>query len=141
MAKRKGIHDYYLELQVIDRHVKDIQSQVQSLEEQIMELKYVIQSISDIKSAKKGSRFLMPLSSGIFAEADLASNRELLVNVGANVVVRKSYGDVAKMMEKQIEELNAMKKQLQDAMQRLVQDAIAIDAEISRLAEEKKQAD
>ncbi len=122
---------HYLELQVIDKHVKEIQQQIGSLDDQRIELAVIKQNILDLGKTKKGSKMLVPLNNGIFAEADLSDTESLLVNVGAGVVVKKSVEDTARMMDDQTIEITGMRTNLESTLQKLVTQAMEIEKKIS----------
>ena len=47
-------------------------------------------SLDDFSSLKKDSETLTTIANGIFAKSKITDTKELLVNVGSNVVVKKS---------------------------------------------------
>jgi len=135
MAKKEAIQDYLIELKAIDRHIKELQQQVESLEEQGMELAYIRQSIDELAQAPAGEALLVPLSNGIFAKARLEDKDHLLVNVGANVVVKKTFSETKAMMEGQSAELQKMRKTLESSIHKLVARAMEIDQMMSAMGD------
>src|SRR3989338_2449099 len=87
--KQKEMQEKYIELQLLDQQIKQMQKQIQLVEQQVMELSSVKQSLDEIKNIEKGTEVLAPLSSGIFAKAEIKDIDKLLVNVGADVVIEK----------------------------------------------------
>ena len=86
---QKELQKMYLELQLLDEQMKQIQKQITMLDEQLVELNNTIQALDDFNKTSVGSNILVPLSPGVFANAELKDNKELLVNVGSNIVVKK----------------------------------------------------
>lgn len=129
-AKEEQMQRFLIELQIIDSHVKEIQKQIANLDEQMIELAVIKHNIKELEKTKKGTRMLVPLNNGIFAQADLANTKDLLVNVGGGAVVRKSFEDTAKMMDDQNIEITRMRSSLESTLKKLVDQAIAIDKQI-----------
>ncbi len=127
------LRDYYAELQIIDKHIQELQKQIQVLDEQTMELAYVHQCIDDMKNMKKDNKTLVPLSNGIFMEAEIKDTKSLFVNVGANVVLKKSVDDAAGMIADQSVDLTKFRDNLDSAMKNLVNKAMEIESKIKKL--------
>jgi prefoldin alpha subunit len=125
--------DQYLELRIIDRHIQEIQKQLQIVEEQLMEFAYIKQSIESMQNVAKDTNLLVPVSNGIFAEAKLADTEHLLVNVGAGVVVKKTTEDALSLMNDQQQEMAAIKLNLETTMQKLVDKAIDLDQQLQNV--------
>jgi len=138
-SKTKVLQKLYVELQLIDKHVKEIQNQIQTLDEQMMQLTYIQQSILEMKVVTKGKKMLVALSNGIFAEATLADNENLYVNVGANVVVKKPMKDTADMMADQTSELSSIRDSLESTLKNLVNQAMEIDMKITKITNHVKK--
>src|SRR3989338_7202130 len=131
--KKEQLQKMYLELQVLDHNIKQIQNQLQTMENQIMEMLYIIQSLDELKDMNLNSEILVPLSSGVFTKAELKEKDKLLVNVGANVVVEKEPNDVKKMLEKQAQEIKQLQIKSLNELNKLVSRASSIEREINKI--------
>jgi prefoldin alpha subunit len=131
MASKDEIQGYLGELKILDKHIKELQSQIETLDEQSVELAYIQQSIDDLKKAERGSTVLVPLSNGIFAKATLEESDKLLVNVGSNIVVGKTYDQTKDMMAAQTKDLQEMRGTLERSIHKLVAKVMEIDQRIS----------
>ena len=85
----KEVRKKYIELQLMEQQMKQLQENAKVLDSQLAELIGVIQSLEDFKSVENKTLLWVPISNGIFTKAELIDNRELMVNVGADVVVNK----------------------------------------------------
>lgn len=106
MSKEKEaeLQKAYLELQMLDQHMKQMQQQLQMITQQGAEMAATIQSLDEFTTLKKEKEMWIPLSSGIFAKATLKETEEVLVNVGANVAVTKDIPSTKKLINEQIVE-------------------------------------
>ena len=69
----------------------------------------------------------MPLSSGIFAKASIKSSSELLVNVGANVVVKKDIASAKKLIQRQMEEVKKVQHQMVEELEKMTHHAAQLE--------------
>ncbi|MBW2990932.1 prefoldin subunit alpha [Candidatus Woesearchaeota archaeon] len=95
----------YLQLQMLDQQIRQVQQYLQTFDQQLVEIRNVINSLKDLSKLKKGDAMLAPVASGIFVKAKLEDNEEVRVNVGSNIVVAKSVEDAVKMLEEQEAEI------------------------------------
>jgi len=131
--KEAKLKEKYTELRIIDQNIRQIQQRMQDLENQILEIMYVQQSLDDLKDVEVGKEILVPVSSGIFAKATLKENNELLVNVGANTVVKKDVNSVKKMLEENINEIKKLETRFLQDLQKLSMRAAEIEKEMNSL--------
>lgn len=116
MAKKEEdaqvMQQKYMELQMLDQQVKQIQQQLHAVEQQSMEIEHVIDALGSLSKVEKGSDILAPLSSGIFIKGRIEDTKEVVVNVGSNTTVTKQIPEVQEMLKKQAQELEKAKKDL-----------------------------
>lgn len=132
---KEDIKKRYVELQLINQHILQLQRQAQLIEEQITEFNNISLSLDDLKKVKIGSKILVPLSSGIFVKARLEDNNELLINVGANVIIKKDVNKTKELVKKQIMELQKAHKKVVKELENLVEVAETIKTELQKLIE------
>ena len=102
----------YFQMQMIGTQMKQIEQQLESVGNQIMELQFMKDSLEEIPQSKVGSEILVPVGNGIFAKASLKNNENVIVSVGAGVAVKKSFKDTAEMIDSQINEMRSVESQL-----------------------------
>lgn len=101
------------------------------VERQKADLQIVQQSLDDLKKTKIGNEILVPVSSGIFAKAELKDNSKLLVNVGGNTTVERTIEETKEMLSKQMNEVAKLEKDLEAQLKKLAEEAIHIETEIN----------
>lgn len=131
------LQNKYMEMQILDRQLKQIQQQLSVIDQQVMELDVIKQAFVDLPNVKPGSEMLVPISAGIYAKAKIETVDELIVNVGSNVAVTKSLKDSEAMIDEQISELRSYQMKLSTDMNMLVQRAQEIEKDI--VASSKKE--
>lgn len=121
--KKKEVQKKYLELQFLGQQIKEVREQVQNIDRQLAELEATSSSIEEISKVKDKADMFVPLSSGVFVRAELKESKDLLVNVGASVAVKKPAADVMKMVDDQSAEIVKYRQQAMAQLEMLMQHA------------------
>lgn len=136
--EKKELQKRYVELQLIDAQVNQIQKQIQLLDNQLMELDMINASLDDFGEIKAGTEILTSLAPGIYTKAELKDNEELIVNVGSNVVVKKNISETKRMINNQMDEMRKLQEQVIAELNRLILKANSIEQEINDIASKKE---
>jgi len=126
----------YMEFQHLDKHIKQLEIQSTALNNQLMDLMATKQSLEDIKKVKEKTEILVPLSSGIYAKAELKDNKNFIVNVGANTALLKDVDSTGKLIESQIEEMKKLQENLVNQLQERTIKASSVEQEMNKIASE-----
>lgn len=135
--KEKKAQEMYMEFQMIDQHIKQLQQQLQAITQQLMEFEATSMSLEDLQKVQPGKEIFVPLSSGIFTKATINDTSELLVNVGANVIVQKDIASTKKLISNQIEEVRKLQKRMMDDLEKMTEKAANIEGQLQALVSEK----
>ena len=135
--KEKKAQEMYMEFQVLDQHIKQLQKQLEMVTNQLIELTVTSNSLDEFRKISNNREVFVPLSSGIFAKANIKDNNELFVNVGANVVVKNDVNSAKKLLQKQIDELKNIQKQMVNELEKMTNHAAQIESQLQSLMSEK----
>jgi len=135
--KEKQAQEMYMEYQVLDQRIKQLQKQLELIMQQIMEANSTSRSLEDFKGIKKGTEILVPLTSGIFARASLKDSSELLVNVGAGTVVAKDISSAKKLISGQVEEMQKVQQKMSDDLEKMMEKAGQLETELQKIVSEQ----
>jgi len=124
----------YLEFQMLDQQIKQLDKQHTAINNQLMELMATKQSLEDMEKLKDNTEILVPLSSGIYAKAELKDNKNFIVNVGANTALVKDSNSTKKLMESQIEEMKKVQENIVNHLQEQTTKAAMLEQEINKIA-------
>ena len=133
MENEKKAQELYMQLQMIQENAKQIYKQLQMAESQLMELVMTIQSLDEFRQIKEKTEIFVPLNSGIFARAELKKADELLVNVGANVAVKKDISSTKKLVERQLEQLRDIRERMASDLKKLTMQGGMIEEDLQKL--------
>tara|TARA_Y100000310_G_scaffold241784_1_gene245903 strand:- start:67348 stop:67773 length:426 start_codon:yes stop_codon:yes gene_type:complete len=132
--KEEKLQKKYLEFQMLDQQIKQLDQQNTALNNQLMELMATKQSLDDMEKLKEKTEILVPLSSGIYAKAELKDNKNFIVNVGANTTLVKDINSTKKLMETQIDEMKKLQETLVNQLQEQTTKAAMMEQEINTIA-------
>jgi prefoldin alpha subunit len=90
--------EYFMQIQMMGQEAQGIEQQIQVIEQQIMELHAVRGSLEAISKSDGKAEILASLGKGIFVKADL-KDKEVFVNVGKDVILKKSPEETIKVIE------------------------------------------
>lgn len=130
----------YLEFQVLNNTIKQLENQNNVVDSQLMELAVTSQSIDELKNIKKGTEILIPISTGIFAKAELKDNEKFIVNVGSNITLKKDIDSTKKLVQSQIEDLRKLQEDLINELQNSTSKAAVLEREINKIASTMQHA-
>lgn len=136
MDIEKEIEKKYTELQITTQQMKQLQKQIALLNNQLVELTLLQQSINEIRDVKIGTSILVTIGNGIYAKAELKENNEFLVNVGSNTVVKKDIDSTTKLIQQQLEEISGVYEQMMLELRVLYEHANSKEEEINKLAKQ-----
>ena len=69
--KEKKMQETYMEFQMIDQNIKQLQKQLEMLTNQMMEVNSTINGLDEFNKINGEKQIFVPLSSGIFAKATI----------------------------------------------------------------------
>lgn len=134
--KEKKAQEMYMEFQVLEQHIKQLQKQLEAVTHQLIELTITSNSLDEFNKINSGKEIFVPLSSGIFAKANVKDTSELLVNVGANVAVKKDIDSTKKLIQKQMEEIKKIQEQMVKDLDKLTNHAAQLEMQLQSLVSE-----
>ncbi len=107
----------------------------QMLDLQIVEFNNTKAALDDLGKSKIGSDMMVTVAPGIFAKGELKNNKELLINVGSDVLVEKDIGGAKKLIENQMEDIKKAHDGLLNNLQELILQAQSIEKEFEKPSE------
>jgi len=120
MTRHEHSQEEILQFQTLVEQYHEMQEQVQGLAQHKEELERVSESLKIISQCKEGDESLLPLGGGIYLKGSLKNNAEVLMNVGAQVVVTKPLDEAQKSVEEQVQEVVTIQSHLEEESQKLL---------------------
>ncbi|MBI2558437.1 prefoldin subunit alpha [Candidatus Woesearchaeota archaeon] len=135
--KEKKAQEMYLQFQAIEQNIKQLEKQLEVVTHQLMELSVTSSGLDELDTIKAGKDIFVPLSSGIFAKAVIKDTSELLVNVGANVIVKKDNVSTKRLIQNQVEEIRRIQKQIIDELEKMTGYAAQLEMQLQGILAQK----
>ena len=128
--KEKKMQEMYMEFQMLDQNIKQLQKQLEMLTTQMMEVNATINGLEEFNKIQGEKQIFVPISSGIFARASIKDTSELLVNVGANVVITKNFASTKKLMQNQFEEMKKVQGRIVTELENMAEKAGQLEMQL-----------
>ena len=107
-----------LEMQLMNHNLTNLRNQLASWSQQVLELEDLRNGLSSLKDIEDKKSFV-PFGSGIFLEAELKKPKDVLMNVGTGVLVKKDFNTALDIIGKQITELNKISFEMSSELEKI----------------------
>jgi prefoldin alpha subunit len=139
MKPEESLQKMYVEFQMINQQIKQLEKQSTALNNQLMELLSTDQSLDEMDKVNENSEILVPLSTGIYARAQLKHSNSFIVNIGANVAMDKDLNATKGVIQEQVMEIRKLQESLMNELQVHTQKSSSLELEMNKLASTIKQ--
>ena len=134
--KEEKAQKLYLEFQMLSQQIKHLENQNDAVSNQLLELMSTAQTLEEMNNLKENAQILVPISSGIYAKAELKDGRNFIVNVGANTALVKDLESTKFIISEQIKEMRKIQESLVKELQSHTEKASSLEQEINNIASE-----
>lgn len=139
MATKDDVSEKYLELQMLEQQLKQVNQQIANINAQVLELQRIEGNLNDIAKTKGNTEILVSLGGGVLGKAELKDNQAVLVNVGANVVVEKDIPSSIEMIKHQIVQMRDVAMQMEQEFQILAMNSQVLQRDLQEMVSEMKE--
>lgn len=124
MQRDESLEKLVYELQILRGFVENIHQRIDMINNVVVELRLATATLDGIESdGGEGSLTLIPIGGGSYIQAKLANVEKLIVGIGANVAVDKTFGEAKEHFQARILELEqvgaSLKQQLDETTMRM----------------------
>jgi prefoldin alpha subunit len=126
-----------MKINVLGQEAEKLEQQIQVIEQQAKELVEIRQSIEEI-SSNKNKEILSNLGKGIFIETQVKKS-ELMINIGSNVLVKKTPAEALEIIDTQLKQLSEGKGDLAEKVEELQENMQKLFLEMQK--SERKKSD
>jgi len=129
-SNEQAMQELYMKFQMMEQRIKKIEQQLETITGNLVELTVTLNGLDDFAKTDLKREILVPLNSGIYAKANLTSNNELLVNVGANVIVAKDVPSTKRLIQNQIEEVKKVQHEMISELEKVTSHASNLEMQL-----------
>jgi len=106
----------YAQITTLNSIADALKEQGEIIQRQLIDLQLALETLNEISKMEKNHKVILPLGSQIMIDAILVDNEYAYVNVGSNVIIKKSNKDVREMLEKRMEVLQKQQIEIQQKL-------------------------
>jgi len=118
-----------LEFNILENQAKQIEQQLILIEQQLVEFQILQQSLEDAKKVKN-QKVLSPIGKGIFFESEAKEIKEVYLDIGSGVVIKKDIGKANEIVENQKGKFLDARNELSAELNKIIQRINEIGQEI-----------
>ncbi|MBT3814014.1 prefoldin subunit alpha [Candidatus Woesearchaeota archaeon] len=130
MTNEEQIQQKYMQFQMIQQQLEEVNQHLGMLNEQSSELDISIEAVKEIAKTKLDNEFLAPVANGIFIKGELKENQKLVVNVGMNTTVEKTIPEVVELLEEQKKDIMGRIIETDSMMMKMNSEAMKLFKEV-----------
>jgi len=134
MTDKKKLQEKYVELQLLSMQIKQVEEQLNVLDQKTLELINLRDSLQNLQKIKVNTKSLVPIGLGVFVPGTVDATKGVLVNVGAGVVVKKTTDEAQEIISTQLRQLEDVTLELNNNLRVLAEQAQHAEEEIDNLA-------
>lgn len=139
MVDKQELNEKYLELQILEYQLRQINQQMVNLDNQVLELQRLEDNLGDLTKTSPNTELLVALGGGVFSKAELKDNKTVLMNVGSNIVVEKDIPSSKEVISRQIEQIKNITKQMEQEFQVLAMKSQMLQQDLQKISSEMKE--
>ncbi|MBU0957461.1 MAG: prefoldin subunit alpha [Nanoarchaeota archaeon] len=105
-----------IKLSILEQQSNQIEEQINAVNQNIAQLEALSLSLLNLDRDKKNG-LLAPMGKGIFIESEIKS-KKLFVNIGSNILVKKTPQESIEIIENQVKEMHRIKHLLSEQLEK-----------------------
>ena len=129
----KDIQEKFVLYQLLNQRLEELKQHAMMIQHKMVEFETSKFALNEMKGAKPESEMLVPVGSGVYTFGKSSSLQDVLIDLGAGVLAKKTLEDATGFIEKK-------KKEVEDAAQLLQAEANAITAKLQEIIPELQKA-
>ncbi len=130
--KEKDFQKSLFEMNLLQNELSSLDQQMQFIEKYIQDLNSLKNSIEELKNVKENQDFFSPLSQDIMLQAKITNTKELLVNMGGKVLVKKTIDETKDIVEEKISKTLELKEQIIQQIETILSEMDRIESQIKK---------
>ncbi len=126
------IKEKYTEFRMLQHQMEQINEHLEQLNQQNAELELSIKAVRELEKTPLHNEILAPVADGIFLKAEFKDNTKLVVNVGSDVTVERTFAEVVALLQQQQQELSQKIVEASGVLQELSSYAMRLYQEVQK---------
>lgn len=136
---KHDLQEKYIEMQLLKQQINALVEQKQQLDERLFELKTTIDALNKMDTIKKGEEIWSQIGSGTFVKSDIKDTENVLVAVGAGVVISEKRPKAITILEHRAKELETLTNEIVTQANDYLVRASHLEPELEKLVKEQEE--
>lgn len=137
--KEREIQKKYIQAQLLKQQINAMIEQKNAIDERITELKITEDALNKLVDVKKGEEIWSSIGSGAFVRSDIKDNDNVLIGVGAGIVLKKDRGRASAILEERVNEMKKVDLEIMEEVTNYARQIEQLESEIQSLAEQMEK--
>lgn len=143
MSEKRNIEEeisrLYAQINTLNSIAEALKNQSETIQKQLIDMQLSIDTINEISKMEKGHKVLLPLGSSILIDAIVADNENSYINVGANVIIKKTNNDVKTILENRMENLQKQQLEVQKRLNEALNSIEYLQGQLNKLIQQSSE--
>jgi len=141
-ANEQKLQEKVMIYQILSQQLEEFANQGQVLEARLSEIEVTIEALNDMKNVIEGSESLVPLGSGCFGHGNISKKDNVVIDVGAGIMIEKPIAEALKIIKGRKSEVDNVKIKLQSEIEKIGETMNKLNEELQEIqaAEEGKKS-
>lgn len=139
MQETEEFQKKYTEYSVYKSQVDALANEIAIINTTLNNLSAAKTTIENVNKLTEKQEILVPIGGNAFLKATIDDTKNVLLNIGSNVIVNKSIADALQVIEKQISDLTKAQESLSAKIEDLTSKIETIEPELAKMAEELRK--
>ncbi len=135
--EQQELQQRILELNMLDAKFKEMQQQIQIVDQQLNELQILENNLNEIEKTKENSETLSQLGPGVFIKSSIKKNNEVFVDIGSKIIVKKNPEETKQLIKKRIEQVMNVRNIVMQEINNLVLNIQFLERQIQEKVKEQ----
>ena len=133
-----------MESRYLEEAVNELQSRINMTNAAITELRVSSMTMEGLENEQKGAQLFVPIGGGSYVKARLATSKKVVVGIGADVAVERTFKEAKEELEARIAELQKTREvlgqQFNQVVERIQENRGRLEEVTVKLREGEKQS-
>lgn len=131
----KELQRKYLQLQLYRHQFNALVEEKNKIDARIAEFRMTINALESLDKIKKGSEIWSPMGSSVFVMSDVKDTENVLVNIGAGVVIKSTRQRSVEILQSRLDEMEEVNRSLAAEILKYGEEIGKLEPEVQELAQ------
>jgi prefoldin alpha subunit len=138
MTNNDELSRYMIMIEQYKEQINQLEMQSQYVQAAITDYSKAKITLENLKKTEKGKEILFPIGGGALLEATVNDTKNVLYNIGADIVIQKDVDNAVGKIQEKIESLQKSQEKINDTIQKIQLEATQISEKAQKLMSEQQ---